>query len=227
MGRPGQNAETRSNLSKNRGIWLLPYSELMDRKAKGICFRCGEHFHPLHQCEEKQIRLVILGDDETINEEGEVLAIELKEEEEIALECNALGVFGVTIVKDSWKPSTTMRLEGTMMGIGVQILADSGASHCFIDPKVTATLGLVVEPNTMLGVKLGDGHRVNTVGKCRNIELHIGDFTTRLTAYVLELGDLDLILGATWMRQFGKVTFDWENMVLSFPWKEGVVELQG
>ncbi|KAI5437315.1 hypothetical protein KIW84_023432 [Lathyrus oleraceus] len=94
MGRPGQNAETRSNLSKNRGIRHLPYSELMDRKAKGLCFRCGERFHPLHQCAEKQFRLVILGDDETINEEGEMLAIELKEEEEeIALECNALGGF--------------------------------------------------------------------------------------------------------------------------------------
>lgn len=94
MGRPGQNEETRSNLSKNRGIQHLPYSELMDRKAKGLCFRCGERFHPLHQRAEKQFRLVILGDDETINEEGEVLAIELKEEEkEISLECNALGVF--------------------------------------------------------------------------------------------------------------------------------------
>ncbi|KAI5423287.1 hypothetical protein KIW84_046322 [Lathyrus oleraceus] len=34
MGRSGQNAETRSNLSKNREIRHLPYSELMDRKAK-------------------------------------------------------------------------------------------------------------------------------------------------------------------------------------------------
>lgn len=57
----------------------VPYSELMDRKAKGSCFRCGERFHPLHQCGEKQLRLVILGDDEKINEEGEVIAIEVQE----------------------------------------------------------------------------------------------------------------------------------------------------
>lgn len=50
---------------------------------------------------------------------------------------------------------------------------------------------------------------------------------TRIDALVLELGDLDVILGATWMRRFGKVTFDWKSMSLSFPWQGKMVELQG
>lgn len=82
---------------RNRGTRHLPYSELMDRKAKGLCFRCGERFHPLHQCAEKHLRLLILGDDEKINEEGEVIAIEVQEdEEEVAVECNALGLIELT-----------------------------------------------------------------------------------------------------------------------------------
>lgn len=49
----------------------------MDQKSKGLCFRCGEKFHPLYQCKERQLRLLILGDDEKVNEEGEVIAVEV------------------------------------------------------------------------------------------------------------------------------------------------------
>lgn len=48
---------------RNCGLKHLLYSELMERRAQGLCFRCGEKYHPLHQCAEKQLRLVILGDD--------------------------------------------------------------------------------------------------------------------------------------------------------------------
>lgn len=63
---------------RNRGLKHLPYAELMEQRSKGLCFRCGEKYHPLYQCIEKQLRLEILGDDETINEEDEVIAIEIK-----------------------------------------------------------------------------------------------------------------------------------------------------
>ena len=76
-------------------------------------------------------------------------------------------------------------------------------------------------------VKLGDGHRVTTKGRCRNMEVHLGKFTTQIDAFVLELGDLDMILGVAWLQRFGKVTFDWEKMTISFVWEGERVELQG
>lgn len=91
----GENGR-RGNGDRNRGIKHLPYSELMDRKARGFCFRCGERYNPLHQCAEKQFRLVILSDDETVNDAGEVMAIELQEGDEVpALECNSMALCGL------------------------------------------------------------------------------------------------------------------------------------
>lgn len=52
---------------KSRGIRHICYPELMERRAKGLCFRCGDKFHPLHQCSEKQLRLLMLDDNETLN----------------------------------------------------------------------------------------------------------------------------------------------------------------
>lgn len=122
-----------------------------------------------------------------------------------------MGLIELNGMAKTVKQPATMKLEGRLMGIHVQTLVDSGASHCFIDSKVATTLGMVVEKNAVLGVKLGDGHRVTTVGKCRNLEIQLGNFTIQINAYVLELGDLDVVLGASWMRMFGKVTFDWQN----------------
>ncbi|KAI5444775.1 hypothetical protein KIW84_013160 [Lathyrus oleraceus] len=59
------------------------------------------------------------------------------------------------------------------------------------------------------------------------MEVCLNDFTTSVDAYVLELGDLDMILGVAWLQRFGKVTFDWEKMTISFLWEGKRVELHG
>lgn len=70
-------------------------------------------------------RLVILEDDKVINIEGEVIAMEmLEDEDEVILGCNVMGVFGLTEGMKTMKQPSTMRLE----------LAKSGASHNFIGP---------------------------------------------------------------------------------------------
>jgi len=61
----------------------------------------------------------------------------------------------------------------------------------------------------------------------QGMEVQLGEFHTEVEAYVLELGNLDMILGVAWLQRFGKVTFDWEHMTISFYWKGEHVELQG
>lgn len=118
---------------RNRGIRHLSYSELMERKSKGQCFCCSERYHPLHRCADRQLRLVILGDEERVNE-GEVVAIEVEEEEliEEPMECKAMGVFGIT--NEELSRSKTMKMEGVVKGVPLMILFDSGANHNFISP---------------------------------------------------------------------------------------------
>ena len=54
----------------------------------------------------------------------------------------------------------TMKIEGKLMNMDVEVLVDSGASHNFISPKVTTALGLKVTPIAARNIKLGDGHKV-------------------------------------------------------------------
>lgn len=53
------------NSDRSRGVRHLSYSEVMERKSKGLCFRYGEKYHPMHhQCALRKLRVLVLGDDE-------------------------------------------------------------------------------------------------------------------------------------------------------------------
>ncbi|KAJ9541667.1 LOW QUALITY PROTEIN: hypothetical protein OSB04_028173 [Centaurea solstitialis] len=221
-------AGERKENERNRGVKHLPYAELMDRKAKGLCFRCGERYHPLHQCSERQLRMLILGDDEKVDETGEIIAIELKDEEgEEVLECNSVVLYA-GVERQDVKASNTIRIHGVIKGVPIEVLVDSGASHSFISPQVATALELSIKRDRKLGVRLGDGHRVLTQGECKGVELTFGDFHTKVDTFVLEMGNLDMILGVSWLRQQGKVTFDWDEKTISFVWNgENIVLKDG
>lgn len=74
-------------------------------------------------------------------------------------------------------------------------LIDSGASHNFITPLVVSALHLQGDKDQNLGVKLGDGHQVWTKGRCGTFPLKLNEEEFSTDSYVLELGDIDVILG--------------------------------
>ena len=44
-----------------RGIRNLSYQELMDRRAKGLCFKRKQHYSPTHHCPKKGIKVTSSG----------------------------------------------------------------------------------------------------------------------------------------------------------------------
>lgn len=56
-----------------------------------------------------------------------------------------------------------MRILGSLGDVSLMVLIDSGASHNFIAPSVVTALGLPVSAWQKLGVRLGDGHQVQTI----------------------------------------------------------------
>lgn len=199
--------------------------EMEERRAKGLCFKCGGKYHPtLHKCPERSIRVLILGDGETMNEEGEMVALEEEEtedEEEVEAECKIIGVLG------KMGEHHTMKIEGKLTNVNVEVLIDSGASHSFISPELAMALGLTITPTRVKRIKLGDGHRVLSEGICRAIKLTLGSKTFTIDALVLELGELDVVLGISWLSTLGKVIMDWKDLSMQFWHKGEVITLQG
>ena len=61
----------RNDRGQERGTRHLSYQELMDRRrAKGLCFKCGQNYNPMHQCPEKELKLLVW-EPEKESEQGE------------------------------------------------------------------------------------------------------------------------------------------------------------
>lgn len=178
----------------------------MECRSKGLCFRCGEKFHPSHRCS-GQLKVIMLNDNEKVDEHGDIVSLLVEDtDEDGGLEYKSLGVLGVHNIES--KSAKTMRLIGSINEISLLILVDSGASPNFIAPSVVSTLNLQIDESQKLGVRLGDGHRVWTKGKCGSLSLKLGGDDFTVDAYVLELGETDFILGMTWLETLGIVSMD-------------------
>lgn len=57
---------TSSSVNCNRSTCLYSHKEFLDLRAKGLCCKCKQPYHPLHDCPNKPIRALIMGDDEDI-----------------------------------------------------------------------------------------------------------------------------------------------------------------
>lgn len=87
---PGSGSQTKgaqlqqAQLTKDsdrttRGQRHLSNFEISDRRSKGLCFKCNERWHPLHQCTEKHLRIIIVGDNEVVGDDGEIRVAETEE----------------------------------------------------------------------------------------------------------------------------------------------------
>jgi hypothetical protein len=197
---------------------------MVELRAKGLCYKCKGKWHPTqHKYHEGSLRLLILGDEETINEEGEIISLEVgdSDEEETEAECKFIGVLV------SLGESHTMKVEGKIQDVALLVLIDSGASHNFISPKVTNALGLTITPTVVKSIKLGDGHRVITSGVCEGIKMKLDNIEVSIDALVLDLGGMDMVLGVAWLSTLGKVMMDWKAMTMQFSYCNQLVKLQG
>ncbi|CAJ2652361.1 unnamed protein product [Trifolium pratense] len=69
--RPNSNDPRRSQ-NRDRGYSSLSYNEIMERRKKGLCFRCGGANHLKHQCPERHLKLEIAMDELQIRVDAQI-----------------------------------------------------------------------------------------------------------------------------------------------------------
>ncbi|KAD1696715.1 hypothetical protein E3N88_42449 [Mikania micrantha] len=66
----GFSMEHSQVFQKDRGVRSLLRTEWEERRKKGLCYKFGQSFSPTHKCPEGQLRVLLLGDDESDASEG-------------------------------------------------------------------------------------------------------------------------------------------------------------
>lgn len=99
----------------------------------------------------------------------------------------------------------TMKMQGELNSKVLIVMVDSGASHNFVVEEVVKMLELKVEPTPKFGVRLGDGHRMQSSGLCHSMNIDLGSIKVEADCYVFPLGGVDVILGVAWLEKLGDV----------------------
>jgi hypothetical protein len=74
-------------------------------------------------------------------------------------------------------------------------LIDGGAIHNFIDASLVSRHALQIEDFEGFHVVVADGHTMECLDIVPNLDMKLGNYTERDTFYVVDLLDIDVVLG--------------------------------
>ncbi|XP_045087991.1 uncharacterized protein [Aegilops tauschii subsp. strangulata] len=189
------------------------------RRARGLCFTCGERWGRDHRCGPTvQLHVVeelidmMRGDPTTADEHTPAGSVASEAEADCCVICKE-AVEGA-------ESATTMRLHGWVQDREVLMLVDSGSSHSFVCESLAEQLsGMKVSDHTM-AVRVANGG----VLQC-NRELPACPWRTQGVTFhtdlkVLPLGCYDMILGIDWLAQRSPMNVHWggEDYELRLQW---------
>lgn len=217
------HSDRRRTGPRDRGFTHLSYQELMDRKQKGLCFKCKGPYHPNHQCPDKQLRILVVDDDAGAEQEANILAVEVDESEEE--EGGEMCILNLNHI--AFENHQTVKFQGQIQGVPVLVMVDSGAMHNFISQKLVHKMEWPIEETPMMNIKLGDGCYKSSRGVCCGMELGIGSFTISPKLHLFELGGIDVVLGMEWLKKLGDMIVNWRQQTMSFWSDKRWVSLQG
>ncbi|KZV25380.1 hypothetical protein F511_07264 [Dorcoceras hygrometricum] len=204
---------------------IVSQQEYQRRKEKGLCFRCGEAYSPMHKCAFKLLQVAVLEEEEGEEEELIDTLTEGDGQEEDIEDCGTLELPLFSI--SGMNQPQTLKLRGRIKDEEIVVMVDSGASHNFVSRALMEKLGLGIDETVRFGVCLGNGGRIQCQGLCRNLQVELGAYTATITGHLFELGSVDVILGVDWLRTLGEVLLDWNKLRMCFNAGDRMVELKG
>jgi hypothetical protein len=96
--------------------------------------------------------------------------------------------------------SNMIEVEGKIINHPVSILIDSGASHCYIDPKIVDRLHLEkskLEKSSLVQLATGTKRRINEM--VRGCSISLNRVNTNVDLNIIPLGSYDILIGMDWL----------------------------
>lgn len=165
------------------------------RRAKGLCFKCGEKWNPQHKCPTTVSLHVMEQLWQCVTEGADLDISNATEDSDSGDELMAISIQALNGIEGS----RTVRLRGHMQGKEVFMLVDSGSSHSFISADMASViqygqpLAQSVHVTVANGAKLPCTHELpHQIWGCQGNSFHT-------TFKIIPLQGYDIILGMDWL----------------------------
>ena len=103
-----------------------------------------------------------------------------------------------------------------MVGQKVITLLDTSATHNFIDARFVERRRLITEEFEGLRVKVADGYTLRCNRMVRDLPLRLNNYEFKADYDVVNMGDMDIVLGMQWLHSLKEVTLRLEDMEIRF-----------
>lgn len=182
------------------------------RRAKGLCFTCGERWGKDHKCA-PAIQLHVVQELLEVLQVDDSLSDSL--EDDSPQTAPTLMAISQQAISSTESP-VSFRIRGWVQGVEVLMLIDSGSSHSFVDSALSQQLqGVQQLPNTV-SVKVADGGLLSCSQFIPHCEWCTQGYVFHTEFKFLPLGTYDVILGMDWLMQLGPMSVDWTAKWMSF-----------
>jgi hypothetical protein len=198
-------------------VQKLIQAQMDDRRKRGLCYSCDSKWTKGHVCAAPKFFLI--EEVETLEDGNMVRELEDGEMEETP-EISLIAITGTPNPR-------TMKLVGVLKNQQVVVLIDSGSAHNFVDAHLAKLLGLQVQFNQSLRVKIANGQDILSPSRSKELPLKIQKVVFQLEFYILSLAGCDIVLGIQWLRILGPILWDFQHLAMKFQYGQMDCVLQG
>lgn len=194
------------------------------RRANNLCFKCGDKYSKEHQCKRSgQLLTIEVGEfGEVISDDAEQ-ALLLLDEPVVTANCCQLSVDALA----GTEGGETIKIRGLVGNQVMLLLIDSGSTHTFVTRAFAERANCQISSAAALPVKVANGEILTSKGQVSNLTWWAQGHTFTTDMRILELGAYDAILGVNWLKQFGRMTIDWQEKYISFNYLGKEITLHG
>lgn len=204
---PPQRAERSAALPGTRAISAAatPESRLAalknQRRTLGLCFKCGKKWSRDHRCPPDVLLAVESIWDAFQDTDTSEPSSPSGAEAQLFLAISKAAIQGV-------QSARTIQFQGSILGLSVLVLIDSGSSASFTSESVAARLsGISVEP-VLSSVQVAGGTLLSSNSVLRQAPWSIGHCVFATDLRVLPLKAFDIIIGMDWLEAHSPMLVD-------------------
>eukprot|EP00253_Pinus_taeda_P035116 PITA_35116 len=200
--------------------------EMAERRKRGLCYYCDEKYSPGHKCKEPKFFQIDATDYSSSEEDPQLEEPKAVEEDNQKDNVPDEPVISLHALAGISSPQT-LKIRGFIKHRLVVVLIDSGSTHNFIHQKVAEAVHCFVQAVSNFQVQIADGGTMKCEGHCENVKLKMGDYQLKTHMFAIHMGGCDIVLGAEWLRTFGPITMDFQELYMSFKQKNFTHTLRG
>ena len=201
----------------------LSPAEVAEKRRLGLCYQCDEKWSKTHECKFLGLQVLTVLDGCEVEIHNEEWIDTFEDENGVVTELMVISLssfFGMS------SPTTT-KVWGSIGKLDIVVMLDSGATHNFLSSRVVQKMNIPLVQDRRLEILLGTGITVNGAGFCEGVSFKLPTLEDTADFIMLELGQVDMILGIQWLRTLGKCEVNWETHEMSFTFKGNRVLLRG